>query len=79
MKTLPVAEVRKQFSMILREVESGKEIGVSFGKNKKIIAVIISIDEYKKINTRKLGTLRDKGSVEFAKDWELSDEELLRS
>lgn len=79
MNILPVAEVRKQFSLILREVESGKEIGVSFGKNKKIIAVIISIDEYKKINTRKLGTLRDKETVEFAGDRELSDEELLRS
>jgi len=48
MKTLPVAEVRTNFSSLLKEVESGKEIGISFGRKKETIAVIIPIDEYNK-------------------------------
>jgi hypothetical protein len=39
----------------------------------------ISIDEYKKIKTRKLGTLEGKGSVEFKGEWKISDEEFLNS
>jgi len=79
MKTLPVAEVRTNFSSLLKEVESGKEIGISFGRRKDIIAVIIPIDEYKKIKTRRLGTLEGKASVEFKGEWKISDEEFLNS
>ena len=79
MKTLPVAEVRSNFSSLLKEVESGKEIGISFGHKKEIIAVIIPIDEYKKIKTRRLGTLEGKASVEFKGEWKISDEEFLNS
>jgi len=79
MKTLPVAEVRTNFSSLLKEVESGKEIGISFGRKKEIIAVIIPIDEYKKIKTRRLGTLEGKASVEFKGEWKISDEEFLNS
>jgi antitoxin (DNA-binding transcriptional repressor) of toxin-antitoxin stability system len=79
MKTLPVAEVRTNFSSLLKEVESGIEIGISFGRKKETIAVIIPIDEYKKIKTRKLGTLEGKASVEFKGEWKISDEELLDS
>jgi len=48
MKILPVAEVRSHFSSLLKEVESGEEIGISFGKRKETIAVIVPIQEYKK-------------------------------
>jgi len=60
MKTLPVAEVRTNFSSLLKEVESGNEIGISFGRKKETIAVIIPIEEYKRMKTRKLGTLQGK-------------------
>jgi hypothetical protein len=48
-KILPVAEVRTHFSSVLKKVESGKGIGISFGRKKVTIAVIIPIEEYKKI------------------------------
>lgn len=79
METLPVAEIRKKFSSVLKEVESGKEIGITFGKKKQTIAVIVPIDEYKKIKTRKLGTLEGKAKVSFSENWEITDEELLNS
>ena len=79
MKTLPVAEVRTKFSSLLKEVESGKEIGISFGRKKETIAVIVPINEYKKIKTRKLGTLEGKASVKFKGEWKMTEEELLNS
>lgn len=79
METLPVAEIRKNFSSLLKEVESGKEIGITFGKKKQTIAVIVPIGEYKKIKTRKLGTLEGKAKVVFGENWEINDEELLNS
>jgi antitoxin (DNA-binding transcriptional repressor) of toxin-antitoxin stability system len=79
MKTLPVAEVRSHFSSLLKEVELGNEIGIAFGRKKETIAVIVPIDEYRRIKTRKLGTLEGKVKVEFKDDWEMTDEELIKS
>jgi len=79
MKTLPVAEIRTKFSSLLKEVELGKEIGISFGRKKETIAVIIPINEYKKIKARKLGTLEGKAKVTFSEDWEITDEEFINS
>lgn len=79
MKTLPVAEVRTNFSSLLKEVELGHEIGITFGKKKETIAVIIPIEEYKRIKTRKLGTLEGKVKMEFKGEWSITDEELLNT
>lgn len=79
MKTLPIAEVRSHFSSLLKEVESGEEIGITFRKRKETIAVIVPIQEYKRIKSRKLGTLEGKVTVEFKDNWKMSDEEFLNS
>lgn len=79
MKTFAVAEVRAHLSSLLKEVESGNEIGITFGRKKEPIAVIIPINEYKRIKPRKLGTLEGKVSIEFKGEWSLSDEEFLKS
>jgi prevent-host-death family protein len=79
MKTLPVAEIRTKFSSLLKEVESGKEIGISYGRKRQTIAVIVPIDEYKKIKARKLGTLEGKAKVSFSENWEITDEEFINS
>jgi prevent-host-death family protein len=79
MKTLPVAEVRTHFSSLLKEVESGTEIGITFGRKKETIAVIVPIEEYKKIKNRRLGTLEGKVKLQFKGDWTISDEEFLNS
>lgn len=79
MKTVPVAEVRSNLSSLLKEVESGNEIGISFGRTRHTIAVIVPIAEYKRIKERKLGSLAGKVQVEFRDDWKMSDEEFLNS
>lgn len=78
MKRIPVAQARSNFSSLLKEVETGTEIGITFGRKKETIAVIVPIEEYKKIKARKLGTLEGKATVEFRKDWAISDEELVQ-
>lgn len=79
MKTLPVAEVRTNFSALLKEVELGNEIGITFGRKKETIAVIVPIEEYKKIKTRKLGTLEGKVTVEFSEKWAITEQEFINS
>ncbi len=77
MKNLPVAEVRSKFSSVLKDVAEGEEIGITFGRKKEPIAVIVPINEYKKIKARRLGTLEGKATVSFRDDWEITDEELV--
>lgn len=79
MKTLSVAEVRTNFSALLKEVELGNEIGIAFGRKKETIAVIVPIEEYKRIKTRKLGTLEGKVKVEFSENWSMTEEEFINS
>lgn len=79
MKTLAVAEVKTHLSALLKEVESGQEIGITFGRKKETIAVIVPIDEYKKIKVRKLGTLEGKVSIKFSDNWSMTEEEFLNS
>jgi len=79
MKTSPVSEVKTHLSSLLKEVTAGAEIGITFGRKKETIAVIVPIMEYKKIKKRKLGTLQGKIKLEFKKDFQMTDEELLRS
>ncbi|NNM67769.1 MAG: type II toxin-antitoxin system Phd/YefM family antitoxin [Spirochaetales bacterium] len=79
MKTVPVAEVRSNLSSLLKEVESGSEIGISFGRQRNMIAVIVPIAEYKRIKERKLGSLAGRLKVEFRDDWRMTDDEFLNS
>jgi len=77
MKTLPLAEVKTHLSSLLKEVELGNEIAISYGKRKVTIAVIIPYELYKKSKKRQLGTLKGKIEVEFSSDFSMTDEELI--
>ncbi len=79
MKTVPLAEVKTHLSSLLKEVEGGKEIAISFGRKKETIAVIIPFSEYKKNQKRKLGSLIGKMEAVFSENFKMTDEELLGS
>jgi prevent-host-death family protein len=79
MKQLPLSEAKTHFSSVLKEVAAGAEIAISYGKKKQTIAVIVPFEQYKKTKTRELGTLKNRGDVEFAEDFSMTDEELLNS
>ena len=74
---MQVAQAKTHFSSLLKEVEAGNEIGITYGKKHEAVAVIIPFDKYKKSNKRVLGTLQGKATVTFADDWHITDEELL--
>ena len=77
MKTLSVAKVRMNCSALLKEVELGNEIGITFGRKQETIAMIVPIEEYKRIKARKLGSLEGKVKVEFSENWTITDEEFI--
>ena len=79
MKSLPISEVKSHFSSLLKEVEAGNEIIISFGKKRKKVAVIIPYAEYIKTKKRQLGALKGKLKVEFKPDFKMSEEEFLES
>ena len=77
MKTIESAKAKAHFSSILRDIEAGNEVAISYGRKKKKIAVIIPYEKWKKNQKRQLGTLEGKMSVVFAEDFVMTDEELI--
>jgi prevent-host-death family protein len=77
MKTLQVAEAKNHFSAVLKDVELGNEIAVSYGKKKETIAVIVPYEKWKKSRKRELGTLKDRAKVIFSKDFSMTTEEFI--
>jgi prevent-host-death family protein len=77
MKTMPVGEFKAHFSEAVEQVKRGEEIVISYGKKRENIAVLVPYSTYKQKNRIKLGVLKDKASVEFADDFEMSPEELI--
>ena len=77
MKILQSAKAKAQFSAVLRDVQAGNEVAISYGKQQQTIAVIIPYDKWKKKEKRQLGTLEGKASVTFADDFKMTDEELI--
>jgi antitoxin (DNA-binding transcriptional repressor) of toxin-antitoxin stability system len=77
MKTLQSAKAKTHFSSILKDIEAGNEIAITYGKKKQAVAVIIPYEKWKKSQKRQLGTLEGKMSVEFAGDFAMTDEELI--
>jgi len=77
MKTLQSAKAKTHFSSILKDIEAGNEVAITYGKKKQAVAVIIPYEKWKKSQKRQLGTLEGKMSVEFAGDFAITDEELI--
>jgi len=77
MKNLQLSEAKTHFSTVLKDVEAGKEIAISYDKKKELIAVIIPYKTWQKSRKRTLGTLKGKAKVEFSADFSITDEELL--
>jgi prevent-host-death family protein len=79
MRTLPVGELKANFSSVLDEVRKGHPVAVSFGRRKKKLAVILPYDRYKQTARRKIGLLEGRARCRIRKGFGISDEELLSS
>lgn len=72
MEILTVGEFKARFSEMLKEVSEGKEIGITYGRNKKLVAKLVPGDKKAK---RKLGLLKGEAQVVFSDDFEITEEE----
>jgi len=77
MKVLPVTEAKVHLSSLIKDVASGNEIAISYGKEKEAVAVIIPYSMWKKSKQRVLGTLKNKAEVTFSEQFSMTDEELI--
>jgi prevent-host-death family protein len=77
MKSLPVGELKAQFSEVLEKVQQGESFEITYGKNKKPVAKIVPINGTKPKKKRKLGIWEGKVKYVFADNFKMTDEELL--
>jgi antitoxin (DNA-binding transcriptional repressor) of toxin-antitoxin stability system len=76
LKVMSVGELKTKFSEVLKRVQAGEEIGITYGKSKVIVARLVP-GKIKKQVKRKIGILDGKGKVVFSKDFKLTTEEFL--
>ena len=76
MRALPVAELKAGFSKVLADVRRGERIGVLYGRSKTPVAMIVPY-EPATAGQRDLGFLDGEVTIEFADDFEMTEEELL--
>ena len=79
MKTMTVGEFKAGFSAALTDVQAGETIIVCFGRKHEKVAALVPYATLQQPQRRKLGLLKAKASVSFAKDFALEDETLLGS
>ena len=79
MQVISVGDFKARFSEILNQVKKGQEIVISFGKQRKKVAVLMPYNQLKHRPQRKLGLLKGRASYRIHDNFKLSDEEILAS
>ncbi len=77
MRTYAVGEFKAHFSELLIDVRNGEHIGIQFGKNKKLVAMLVPFEEKETKKERKIGILSGKAKITFSKNFKMTAEELL--
>ena len=77
MKSYQVGEFKAQFAQVIEDIQNGETIEVVKGKKKVPIAHVSAPIRTKLKTKRKLGILEGKVKFKFAKNFKMTDEELL--
>ena len=77
MKTLTVGELKAQFPEVLEKVKIGESFGILYGKQKKLVAMIVPYSEAEAKRTRKIGLYDGRVTIRISEDFEISEEGLL--
>ena len=77
MKTVSLSEAYKNFQNIMNDIASGKEFAIKNNENEEMFAVIIPYKIWNQTQNRKLGTLQEKGTVIFEKDFYMIYDKLI--
>jgi prevent-host-death family protein len=80
MNTMSVGEFKARFSEVLKQVEKGDEVVISYGKSHRNVAALVPISTFEKktAKRRKIGILKNRGSFYIAPDFKMTEEEFLR-
>ncbi len=73
MKTMSVGELKTHFSEVLKNVEAGEKIAITFGKKKEIKAFIVPKEQ--EMKPRKLGILEGKGGFFLREDFNITTDD----
>lgn len=79
MKSLTVGEFKTLFSAVLKDVQAGHPVAITYGKKRTKLAVLVPYDQYVTSTERKLGVLKDKGDFHIHDDFKMTDEEFLQA
>lgn len=78
MRVLSVAELRAEFSKVIADVRRGERVGVLYGGSSTPVAMIVPYGSAP-ASRRDLGFLDGEVTIEFADDFEMTEEEFLGS
>jgi antitoxin (DNA-binding transcriptional repressor) of toxin-antitoxin stability system len=80
MKTLSVAELKRNFSSVVDDLKQGKEVAITYGRGKRPLGTIVPQN---KLDTPdhsiKLGDLQQMGWSYKMADFAITDEDLIGS
>lgn len=76
MEIMSVGEFKTNFSEVLKRVQAGEEIGISYGKTKEVVARLVPKVSVKK-QKRKIGIWDKKAKVKFGPGFKMTTEEFL--
>lgn len=77
MNTLPVGEFKAKFSEVLQKVKQGSSFGITYGKDRKKVAVVIPYHQHAKKAKLTIGLLEGKASFRLGRGFKMTDEEFL--
>ena len=79
MKSIQVGEFKARFAEMLDAVKAGETVVISYGRKREKVAALVSYPQVREPARRRLGVLAGRARVRFAKNFSISDEELLRA
>lgn len=77
-KSYTVGEFKTRFSDIIKSVEEGETATITYGRGKRMVAVVSPPPKPAK-KQRKLGRHAKKFKIRMTKEWQMDDAELLES
>ena len=77
MKSVAVGEFKAQFSSVIKELQEGQPITITYGKKRTKLAVLVPYDQFVKSAERQIGVLQGKASYVMHDDFTITDEAFL--
>ena len=77
MSVMTIGEVKARFSEVVESVRRGKTVIISYGRKREKVAALIPYRRAAAAKRRPLGLLRGKARCRIARDFSVTDEQLL--